>query len=165
MEINDVQSFLAYYERIRERTLRVIKCIPIDKIEWTFKEGKFTFGDLLRHIAALERYMFAENFRGKPSSYPGHDSALAEGYENIIAFMGRMHAETCEIISKLSTDDLQKKCLTPGGAEITVWKWMRSMIEHEIHHRAQIYTYLALLGVETPPLYGLTSEEVHERSN
>jgi hypothetical protein len=30
--------------------------------------------------------------------------------------------------------------------------------EHEIHHRGQIYIYLALLEVPTPPLYGLTSD-------
>jgi hypothetical protein len=34
------------------------------------------------------------------------------------------------------------------------------MVEHEIHHRGQVYIYLSLLGVATPPLYGLTSEQV-----
>jgi uncharacterized damage-inducible protein DinB len=38
------------------------------------------------------------------------------------------------------------------------------MPEHEIHHRGQIYLYLAMLGVKTPPLYGLTSEQVRARS-
>ena len=38
------------------------------------------------------------------------------------------------------------------------------MIEHEIHHRGAIYTYLGILGIETPPLYGLTEEQVRERS-
>ncbi len=37
------------------------------------------------------------------------------------------------------------------------------MAEHEIHHRGQLYMYLGMLGVETPPIYGLTSEEVAER--
>jgi uncharacterized damage-inducible protein DinB len=37
-------------------------------------------------------------------------------------------------------------------------------LEHEIHHRGQVYIYLSLLGVATPPLYGLTSEEVRSRA-
>ena len=164
MEITSVQTFLDYYEKIRQRTLRVINCIPPDKIEWTYKEGKFTFGDLIRHLAAIERYMFAENFQFKPSRYPGHSSELAEGHENILDFMNRMHAETMEIIAKIRDEDLQKKCTTPNGTPITLWKWMRAMIEHEIHHRGQIYLYLSMLNVETPPLYGLTSEEVFEKS-
>jgi uncharacterized damage-inducible protein DinB len=47
-----------------------------------------------------------------------------------------------------------------GGVEITRWKWMRSMVEHEIDHRGQVYLYLGILGVPTPLRYGLTSEEV-----
>jgi uncharacterized damage-inducible protein DinB len=69
-----------------------------------------------------------------------------------------------EIFRRLSDEDLQKKCLTPNGTPITVWKWLRAMTEHEIHHRGQIYLYLGMLGVPTPPLYGLTSEEVLSRS-
>ena len=164
MEINSIQAFIDYYEKIRQRTLRVIKCIPSDQIEWTYKEGKFTFGDLIRHLAALERYMFAENFQFKPSRYPGHRRELADGYEAVVDFMNRMHAETVEIIAQMKDEDLQKKCITPNGTPITVWKWMRAMIEHEIHHRGQIYLYLSMLNVETPPLYGLTSEEVFEKS-
>ena len=37
------------------------------------------------------------------------------------------------------------------------------MTEHEINHRGQIYLYLSMLGVPTPPLYGLTSEQVRAR--
>ena len=68
------------------------------------------------------------------------------------------------IFRSLSQDDLEKKCMTPGGVELRVGKWLRSMIEHEVHHRGQIYLYLAMLGVKTPPLYGLTEEEVRARS-
>jgi uncharacterized damage-inducible protein DinB len=38
------------------------------------------------------------------------------------------------------------------------------MVEHEIHHRGQIFMYLGILGIATSPIYGLTSEEVRERS-
>ena len=38
------------------------------------------------------------------------------------------------------------------------------MLEHEAHHRGQIYLMLGMLGVATPPIYGLTSEEVRARS-
>jgi uncharacterized damage-inducible protein DinB len=38
------------------------------------------------------------------------------------------------------------------------------MVEHECHHRGQLYLMLGLWGVPAPPLYGLTSEEVRERS-
>lgn len=164
MEIENIESFLDYFEKVRARTLRVIKCIPPENIDWTYREGKFTFGDLIRHLAATERYMFAENAQLKPSRYPGHGKELADGYDSVMNFISRMHEETIAILGKLSDEDLKRRCVTPGDTPITVWKWLRSMIEHEIHHRGQIYLYLAMLDIPTPPLYGLTSEEVFERS-
>ena len=165
MEIQTIQPFLQYFSNVRERTLRVARCIPPDKIDWTYAPNKFTLGDLLRHLAVTERYMFAENIQGRPSRYTTHGKELADGYENILAFMQRLHQESLEIFSKLTDQDLQRKCQTPGGAEITTWKWLRSMTEHEIHHRGQIYLYLSILGVPSPPLYGLTSEQVRARSS
>jgi uncharacterized damage-inducible protein DinB len=157
-------SFLNYFESIRKRTLRVARCIPPDQIDWTPREGKFSFADLIRHLAAIERYMYAENAKFRPSRYSGHGKELADGYDNVLKFLEDAHQESMEIFRTVSQEDLQKKCTTPAGGEITLWKWLRAMIEHEVHHRGQIYLYLQLLGVPSPPLYGLTSEEVRERS-
>jgi uncharacterized damage-inducible protein DinB len=38
------------------------------------------------------------------------------------------------------------------------------MVEHEAHHRGQIYFTLGLLDVPVPQLFGLTSEDVLARS-
>lgn len=164
MEIRNIEPFLEYFEKIRERTMRVVRAIPPDRIDWTYHEGKFTFADIIRHLAAIERYMYAENVQLRPSLYPGHGPELAEGYAPVLEFMSRMHSEAMEIFRSLSDDDLKRKCMTPGGAEIATWKWLRAMIEHEVHHRGQLYLYLGMLGVKTPPIYGLTSEEVRARS-
>ena len=163
MEISTIEPFLKYFGNIRERTLRVARCVPPDKIDWSYAPGKFTLGDLLRHLAVSERWMWAETVSGRPSRYTSHGKELADGYDNVIAFMERLHAESLEIFRKLSDRELQQKCRTPDGAPITKWKWLRSMPEHEIHHRGQIYLYLGILGVATPPLYGLTSEQARSR--
>jgi uncharacterized damage-inducible protein DinB len=42
--------------------------------------------------------------------------------------------------------------------------WLRVLVEHEIHHRAQLTIYLNLLNVKTPAIFGLTAEEIRERS-
>jgi uncharacterized damage-inducible protein DinB len=163
MEILTIQPFLQYFENSRGRTLRVGRCIPPERVDWTYAPGKFTLGDLLRHLAVTERYMFAENVQNHPSRYTTHGKELADGLENIFAFMERLHAESMEIFSRLTDEDLRRKCTTPGGAEISTWKWLRAMTEHEAHHRGQIYLYLSMLGVETPPIFGLTSEQVRAR--
>ena len=149
---------------MRERTLRVARVIPPERLEWSYAEGRFTFGDILRHLGAVERFMFTENACLRPSRYPGHGRELAEGWDAVFAYLEAMHAESLDILGTLTPADLERKCTTPGGTQITVWKWLRAMAEHEAHHRGQLYVYLSMLGVATPPLYGLTSEDVRARS-
>ena len=164
MEYDDGATFLKYFENIRGRTNRVISCIPRDRIDWRPAEGMFSFADLIRHIAATERHMFAENAQLLPSRYPGHGPELADGYDAVMAYLQQMHTEAVEIFARLSPEAMQMRCTNPGGGSLPVWKWLRGMIEHEAHHRGQIYLMLRMIEVDTPPLYGLTSEQVRARS-
>ena len=164
MIITNIADFLSYADSVRGRTRRVVQTIPPDQIEWTHRESAFTLGGLVRHIASAERYMFAETARGNVSVYPGHGRDLADGYDAVLAFFDRAHAEALDIYRSLSPEALAGRCTTPAGTSITTWKWLRAMSEHEIHHRGQLYLMLGMLGVRTPPLYGLTEEQLRERS-
>jgi len=164
MEITRIEPFLSYFEGFHARTRKVVMCIPPERLEWSPREGAFSLGDTVRHLAAINRWMFAENAAGRPSRYPGHGRELADGWDAVIAFYDRMHAESVEILRALSPGDLLRPAVTPAGAAMPTWKWLRAMTEHEAHHRGQIYLMLNLLQVPTPPIFGLTSEEVRARS-
>jgi len=164
MEITSVMAFLEYYDKIRQRTNRLIEIIPPAKLDWAYMPGKFSIGDQVRHIAAIERFMFAETIAGRKSSYHGCGKQLADGYNNVVDYFNGLHSQSLQIFSSLADGDLHKKCITPNNTPITIWKWLRAMTEHEIHHRGQLYIYLNMLGVSTPPMFGLTAEEVQKKS-
>ena len=165
MTDDDVGPFLAWFQSVRRRTRALAEVIPEDLMEQPAVPGRFTPGDLVRHIAATERWMWAENARLRPSRYPGHGTDLAEGKVAVLWYLDEMHAQTVEILEGMTATDLQRRCTTVGGVEITVWKWLRLMVEHEIHHRGQLYEILGVLGVRTPSLYGLTEAQVKDRSH
>jgi uncharacterized damage-inducible protein DinB len=165
VEIRDIGEFLNYFDKVHQRTMNVVRAIPPDKVDWRFREGKFTLGDLVRHIATANRYIFVEIARGRPSAYAGCGQALAATYDEIIDFSEKLHREDVEILSGFRESDLNRKCTLPTGASITSWKWLRLMTEHEAHHRGQLYIYLSLMELPSPPLYGMTSEQVRERSS
>ena len=158
MQITGIYHFIDYYQSVRARTRRLLLLVPPEQLEWTYRPGKFTVGDLFRHIAAIERYLYVETLLDQPSQYIGCGPELARGYEATVAFFDRCHAETLTHLRSITAERLQQKCYPLGGPGITVWKWLRLLPEHEIHHRGQLYLYLAMLDIETPPLYGLTSE-------
>lgn len=164
MEILTIQSFLRYYERVRERTLRLIAVVPPDQLDWAYMPHKFTIGDQIRHIATIERYMFAEIAAGRKSLYRGCGKDLADGYDDILLFFNRLHRESIAILEQLTDEDLQKNCTTFDNAQMPIWKWLRALVEHEIHHRALLYLYLNILCIKTPPIFGLTAEEVLSKS-
>src|SRR5271165_2597856 len=158
--MSEATSLLEYFGKVHQRTMRVARTIPVDKVEWRAREGAFSPGDLVRHIAVTNRYTFAENIQGKPSRYATHGTELAA----VLEFAEQLHLETAAIFSGLSEDQWNSKVQTADGAPITRWKLLRLMLEHEVHHRGELYAYLGLLEVTVPPLYGLTSEELRSRA-
>jgi hypothetical protein len=115
MEIRTVAQFLEYWDSLRGRTRRVVACIPPDRLEWAYRPGKFTLGDLVRHLATIERYMYAETVAGRPSRYAGCGRDLADGYDAVLACFDRLDQESRAIIGGLSDADLGRKCQTPAG--------------------------------------------------
>ena len=165
MRIDSAAEFVDYWRGVRARTRRVVACIRAEDLEWTYAPERWAIGDIVRHLANIERDMYAENVAGRPSRYAGHGRELADGREAVIAYHDRKHAESVAIFSALTAEQLAGKCATPARTPITTWKWLRAMVEHEAHHRGQLYMMLGMRGVSVPPLYGLTEEEVQARSS
>jgi uncharacterized damage-inducible protein DinB len=162
--LQDAHSFLSYWRNARSRTVRVLDALTLEDLEWAPVPGAFTFGDLFRHLAGLERFMFAENVQGRPSAYPGHGPELASGTDGVRAYLDRCHTESLAIFSGLTDADLLAPCQNPAGAEMAIWKWLRAMAEHEAHHRGQLYLMASQRGRTVAPLFGLTEQELAAKS-
>jgi hypothetical protein len=71
MEIRDLGEFINYFNKVHQGTMKVVRCIPPGKVDWRFRDGKFTLGGPVRDIAAANRYIFMETVQGRPSAYSG----------------------------------------------------------------------------------------------
>ena len=109
-------AFLEYWPSVRNRTRRLIPLIPPEHLEWSAGEGRWTFGDTLRHLAGIERWMYAETMHGRPARYPGHQRALADGTESILAWHDQCHAESMELFRALSPEQWMGKSRTVAGS-------------------------------------------------
>lgn len=159
-----MESFLAYYEKTRQVTSKVVQVIPSDQMDWSYMPGKFTLGDLVRHIAAIEKNVFAEVAIGKNPNYKGCGKELADGYENIVSYFNEMHHQSVEIFKSIPNESLNQKIKSLDGREIELGNFLRAMIVHEVHHRGAMCIYLNLLGIDTPPIIGLKEEQVIQLS-
>ncbi|MBI4785783.1 MAG: DinB family protein [Chloroflexi bacterium] len=157
--IHSVQHFVSYFAGVRRRTLNYVRAIPADQMDWSPKPGELTCGDLIRHLAAAER-MFTTVALGGAWHYRGHDSVGARTLEETIAHLESAHAEATAALAKMSDADLEEPRPSLQGPPAKAWRWLMAMTEHEVHHRSQIATYLALMGVEPPQIYGLKIEDI-----
>ena len=157
-------EFLPYLASVHRRTEHVIAAIPRADFDWAPTPGQFTFADQIRHLANIERWMYGETIKGRPSRYQGHGKHFADGPVAVLDYYKRLHEESLRIFASIPAEAYHAKVATPAGVPITLWKWLRAMIEHEAHHRGQIYYMLGMRDVKTPPLYGLTSEEAIAKS-
>jgi uncharacterized damage-inducible protein DinB len=115
----DLGEFLHHFEHVRERTRRVAACIPPEHVEWTYKSGAFTLGDLVRHIAVTERCIWAETVHNRPCRYVTHGRELADGREAVLTFLDRMHEESLAEFRALTPAALAEQCATPEGTRLT----------------------------------------------
>lgn len=159
-----VVDLLRAFDTARGRTARLAALIPEAALDWAPTPGAFTCADIVRHLAAVERYMYVEIALGRASCYPGHDRSLAYGKEGVLAYLDAMHEQSMALLQTLDEAALERRVTTPNGAQIPTWRWLQLMAEHEAHHRGQLYLMLRLQGVETPPLFGMTEEQLIARS-
>ena len=158
------EEFRNYWLRVRARTEAVVACVPGDRIDWSPGAGAMTFGDVMRHLALTERWLFVEVACGRLSCYESHDGCWGTTADEVRGLMTRLHDESQELLMAFSQADWERAVVTPGGASMAAWKWLRAMCEHEVHHRGQLYLMLRLCGIATPPVFGMTSEAVARAS-
>ncbi|MBI4913326.1 MAG: DinB family protein [Acidobacteria bacterium] len=160
----DLAAFLAHWRAMRKRTLRVLDGLPEGDLEWAPRPGGWSFGDLLRHLGGIERFLWAEAVAGRPCSYPGHGEELGSGVEGVRAYLARCHEESLAIFRALAPEDLDRACPTPGGSTVPAGRALLLMAEHEAHHRGQLHLMAGLRGIVLPQLFAMTEEEVRRLS-
>ena len=127
--------------------LRIVDIVPDDKIDWSPKAELWNFRGILIHVSdARDRWM-------------DRDIKDGEGYANIWTTakskddLKRELGRTWARLGRLLSDQSKLDATYPGDGtqEPRTGHWIAfHLLEHDIHHRADILHYLALLGIETP---------------
>lgn len=156
-----IAAFADYFESIRRRTVNYARVIPADKIDWQPKPDEFTCGEILRHLAATER-MYVRVFTEGIWNYIGHNQREIRTLEETLAYLEKVHIESMTLLRAADDRLLQtpRAGVLPDSPMVKGWRWLMAMVEHEVHHRSQLASYLTLMGVEAPQIYGVKVEEL-----
>jgi len=163
-----IQTLLDEFDQEMAKTRRSLERVPDDRLGWQPHPKSMTLGRLATHIAEIPSYASTTlefdsldlSAPGRSSSPPGfvtsHQEVLRLFDENVSA--GRaVLARTVE--EKLS----QPWSLLSGGKTIFTQPrlsvFRNWVLNHTIHHRAQLGVYLRLNDVPVPATYGPSADE------
>jgi uncharacterized damage-inducible protein DinB len=166
MAIN--QALLGEFDHEMANTRRALERVPDAKFDWKPHTKSMSMGALASHVAfipywgklTLETPTFDVNPPGGQSARPPELKTKAD----VLAFFDKSVPETRAAIAGASDESMMTPwSLLNGGKTIFTMPRvavLRSMImNHLIHHRAQLCVYLRLNDVPVPGLYGPSADE------
>ncbi|MBI3405713.1 MAG: DinB family protein [Acidobacteria bacterium] len=156
MEFRDL--FLKQKEAIRKRTTQVVGMVKPEHLPWRPEKDALTIGEMIRHLWVSEegvrRVALDSNFAYYETRIPqGLRAVLGTpvGLREELGNLSRVHQETLDLVSKCTASFFEEERTHEGfGFRRKVYTILLGMNEHEIHHRAQLMTYLRILGTPVP---------------
>lgn len=161
--LTSIAAFLRYFEPIHRRSLRDIGALPPDADGWQPPagegEGAWSINQLVGHMAGSRLY-FASAFRGEGwISPPPPDVAPRDRW---LPALEASFAALQTWLADAPDAWLERKMAlidTPRG-DISGWRILMLMAEHDIYHRSQVDSYAGLNGWAVPPIFGRSAEAV-----
>ncbi len=152
------ELFLKQKEAMRARTKQVTSLLREDEMSWRPVPGALSAGEMLRHMWVSEegvrRAALACDFSYYEKRIPqglgavvGMPRTLAEELESL----EKVHAETLAQAAQYPLERWEEERINEGlGFRRKVGVILFGINEHEAHHRAQLMTYLRMLGTPAP---------------
>ncbi len=150
MSCPETERFVKDWQRIHKQTAQVMAAAPDDKLDWQPGADIFTLRQLVRHFPEAEATIARTALAG--TMQKGELNLQQASVAEIINAFEAQHQELVDEVSKLTLEQLNEK-VDAFGQQMRRIVLLRALLEHEIHHRGQLYTYLHLAGVKPPALY------------
>jgi uncharacterized damage-inducible protein DinB len=162
------QMMLGEFDQEMQNTRKTLERCPDDKWNWKPHEKSGTVGWLAGHIATMPGWLAmtinTEELDYAPVDGPGFQPPKIDNRKQLLAEFDKNAAEARAALASVSDAEMMKGWkLLEGGKEILTMPrvaCIRGMVlNHIIHHRAQLTVYYRLVGVPVPGLYGPSADE------
>jgi uncharacterized damage-inducible protein DinB len=157
--ISDIEEFIKSFHGQRRRTQWVVDAVPLEKAHWRPWPGEPSPAEIICRIAA-GHMMYAGAIALNVWEAEEYELSTTTWEEAQLYFQRKTEA-ALDLLRPLSNSILKEKRSRPDdNIPTATWRFLLAMLEHEIHHRSQLNTYLMLMNVRQPNLGGVTIEVV-----
>jgi len=163
------EALLMEFDQEMANTRKSLERIPEDKFDWKPHAKSATLRQLALHLALFPNWT-TETFKTDaldiaPPGAPPYKPPKADSRKEILAIFDQDLSAARAAVANASDADMAKNwTLLQGGKTIFSLPRravLRSMVmNHMVHHRAQLGVYLRLNGIPVPAIYGPSADEV-----
>jgi uncharacterized damage-inducible protein DinB len=162
------QSMLPEFDQEMQNTRKILERVPDDKWGWKPHEKSGTVGWLAGHVATLPDWLTTTirttELDYAPVNGPSYQPPKTDNRQEVLAAFDKCAAEARAALSTVSDADMMAGWkLLAGGQEVFTMPRVACIrgfvMNHLIHHRAQLGVYYRLIGVPVPGMYGPSADE------
>ncbi|MDA1312912.1 MAG: DinB family protein [Acidobacteria bacterium] len=158
-------TLLPEFDQETAKTRKAIERVPADRWNWKPHDKSMTLGELTSHLATLLTWVANtidhDSFDLGPN--PPKGQALGGPAEALAAFDENTQAARAAIAAASDETFMATWSLRAGGKTffaVPKADVLRSFVmNHMIHHRAQLGVYLRLNDIPVPATYGPSADE------
>jgi len=160
--VSIAQTFLPEFEHEMTGTRKILELVPDNLLDWKAHETLNTIGWLGSHIADtlswVKSVVNETSFDVAPVGGTPHQSPVFGSRDEILATFDANLSEAKPLIAGAADEQLFVPwSLLQGGEAIFTMPRIAVMktffINHLVHHRAFLISYLRMNGIDCPPMY------------
>jgi len=162
------EALLPEFDQEMGNTRNTLERVPDDKLDWKPHPKSFSMGSLATHICGLMGWTVDifknDSFDVAPVGAPPYKDEPAKSQKELLdRFDKNVKAARTSIADASDEHFMKNWSLLAGGNTLFTMPrvvCIRSFVmNHAIHHRAQLGVYLRLNDIPVPAIYGPSADE------
>jgi uncharacterized damage-inducible protein DinB len=162
------EALLPEFDQEMANTRKTLERVPDDKLGWKPHPKSFAMGPLAQHIATMVGWatdtIEKDSFDVAPPGAPPYQPPPVNSRADLLVVFDEGVAKARAALAGASDEHLMKpwSLLNGGKPMMTMPRVVviRSFVlNHTIHHRAQLGVYLRLNDIPVPSIYGPSADE------
>ena len=140
-----------YWDLARQDLVEALGRLTDEQLGFVPKEGMRSIGDVARHIVDAEAGWVSLVVLEEDEAWPEYPADELPTVQSILDEMERVHAVTEQLLEEHDVEWLNETREKWGGTFSLRWVFWH-ILDHEIHHRGEIFLMMGMLGVKVPDI-------------
>ena len=159
------EVILMEFEREADKTRKILERVPLEKADWKPHEKSMSLGRLATHVAEIPSWTAVTlNQDELDFSTMDYKPTVAENTDDLLKIFDEKRSEAVDAIKNATDEVFMSNWTMRDGDKVyftapKIGVLRDFVMNHTIHHRAQLGVYLRMNDVPLPQMFGPTADE------